>query len=159
MLPWSGKQDFFTPKGKGEQNPDILCNEQKSPVSRQKGLWKVSGISELCSPVPEIRKALSETYPGLNGEEYFSVVQRPKSSLKQGVTRSISSLGGPRLFVDSDSYEAKSIQHDVNDRCVRGCMERDSSATKTTAAWPIEWQGMSMHWKEQKAIHMSILVF
>ena len=44
--------------------------------------------------------------------------------------RSISSLGGPRLFVDSDSYEAKSIQHDVNDRCVRRCMGRNSSATK-----------------------------
>ena len=30
---------------------------------------------------------------------------------------------------------------------------------KATAAWPIEWQGMSMNWKELKAIHMSIQVF
>ena len=30
---------------------------------------------------------------------------------------------------------------------------------KATAAWPIEWQGMSMNWREQKAIHMFILVF
>ena len=30
---------------------------------------------------------------------------------------------------------------------------------KATAAWPMEWQGMSMNWKELKAIHMSILVF
>ena len=71
--PGSGKPDFFTPKGKGEQNPGRLCNEQKSPVSHQKGLGKVSGISELRSPVPEIRKALSETYPGLDEEEYFSM--------------------------------------------------------------------------------------
>ena len=71
--PGSGKPDFFTPKGKGEQNPGRLCNEQKSPVSHQKGLGKVSGISELQCPVPEIRKALSETYPGLDEEEYFSM--------------------------------------------------------------------------------------
>ena len=71
--PGSGKQDFFTPKGKGEQNPGILFNGQESPVSHQKGFGKVSGISELRSPVSEIRKALSETYPGLDGEEYFSL--------------------------------------------------------------------------------------
>ena len=47
--PGSGKPNFFSPKGKGEQNPGILCNEQKSPVSHQKELGKVSGISELAA--------------------------------------------------------------------------------------------------------------
>ena len=102
---------------------------RKAQFLTRRDLGKLVGYLNL-QPSTEIRKTLSKIYPGLDGEEYFSVVQRPKSSLKQGVTRSISSLGGPRLFVDSDSYEARSIQHDVNDRCVRGCMERDSSATK-----------------------------
>ena len=128
--PGSGKPNFFSPKGKGEQNPGILYNGQESPVSHPKGFGKVSGISELRSPVSKIRKALSETHPSLDGEEYFSLEQRPKSSLKQGVAGSVSSLGRPRLFVDSDSYEAKSVQHDVNDRCIRRCMGRNSSATK-----------------------------
>ena len=126
----SGKPNLFTPKGKSGQDLSILCNGQKSPVSLQKGLRKASRLSELRSPVPEVRKALSKTHPGLDGEEHFCVEQGPKSSLKQGVTGSTSSLGGPRFFINSNSYEAKSFQHDIDDRCIRGCMGRDPSATK-----------------------------
>ena len=38
-------------------------------------------------------------------------------------------------------------------------MERDSSATKGDSTLANRWQGMSINWKELKAIHMSILVF
>ena len=47
------------------------------------------------------------------------------------------------------------LMTDASEDAWRGILQPQ----KVKAAWPIEGQGISMNWKEQEAIHRSILVF
>ena len=113
--PGSGKQDFFTPKGKVSRILAYCVMSRKSQFLTRRDLGKLVGYLFFTAQYLKLGRLFLKPIQAWmeKNTSVFSVVQRSKSSLKQGVTRSIGSLGGPRLFVDSESYEVKSIQHIV----------------------------------------------